>query len=337
MTNVILALSLILLLFPTVFSQNKTTHISKIEFFGTNGQSVDEIRKSLPYREGDETSIDAIPETSALLKGAIKRATGSEPTEVATVCCDDGGLLIYIGLNRGVVPQFKYNPEPHGASRLPEKISELYQQIMDLTLVAIQQEGGKEKSNGFSLSTYPPLRAKQLALREYVLSSEPLVRHVLRVSADATQRAAAATALGYARQSKDQMAALIHASHDANDNVRNNAVRALAVLAASSAKSASQISPTDFVDMLNSGTWTDRNKGAFLLEILSATRDVRLLGELRRRALQSLIEMARWRNPGHANNPRTILGRVAGIEENRLAQLVAAGNAEEILQQVKKL
>jgi hypothetical protein len=88
--------------------------------------------------------------------------------------------------------------------------------------------------------------------------------------------------------------------------------------------------------MLNSGTWTDRNKGAMLLEILSVRRDARLLGQLRRQALPSLIEMARWRNPGHAGNPRMILGRVAGIEENRLAQLVAKGNVEEIIREVNK-
>ena len=41
--------------------------------------------------------------------------------------------------------------------------------------------------------------------------------------------------------------------------------------------------------------------------------------------------MARWRDPSHASNPRMILGRVAGIEENRLQKLVAVGEVDPIL------
>jgi len=331
-----LSLILLLVFVTAVFSQNNVIRISKIEFFGTNSQSVENLTKSLPYKEGDETSIVAIPETSARLKQAIKQATGNEPTDVAIVCCDEGGLMIYIGLNRGIASHFKYNPEPRGASHLPQNILELYQQAMDLTFEAVPKEGGNEQSSGFALSTYPPLRAKELALREYALRNEPLVRHVLKRSADATHRAAAATLLGYARNSSRQIAALIQASHDVNDGVRNNAVRALGELAASGAKIASQIPPDDFVEMLNSETWTDRNKGAFLLEKLTATRDKRLLSQLRQQALASLVEMARWRNAGHASNPLMILGRVAGIEENRLIELVTQGNVEKIVSEVNK-
>jgi hypothetical protein len=63
------------------------------------------------------------------------------------------------------------------------------------------------------------------------------------------------------------------AGHDPDDSVRNNAVRALAVLAQSSSAMAARIPASGFIDMLNSGTWVDRNKGAFLLGILSARRD----------------------------------------------------------------
>jgi len=83
--------------------------------------------------------------------------------------------------------------------------------------------------------------------------------------------------------------------------------------------------------MLNSGIWTDRNKGAYLLSILTVRRDARLLRLLRLRALVSIVEMARWRNPGHADSARLILGRVAGIDENLLQQLVAAHDLKRII------
>ena len=40
-----------------------------------------------------------------------------------------------------------------------------------------------------------------------------------------------------------------------------------------------------------------------------------------RRASDSLIEMARWREFGHAQSARLILGRIAGIDEERLQRL----------------
>jgi hypothetical protein len=60
-------------------------------------------------------------------------------------------------------------------------------------------------------------------------------------------------------------------------------------------------------------------------------RDPTLLARLRRpEVLERLIEMARWRT-GHAESARNLLGRIAGIEEDRLARLVAEGQVDEII------
>jgi hypothetical protein len=83
--------------------------------------------------------------------------------------------------------------------------------------------------------------------------------------------------------------------------------------------------------MLNSGSWTDRNKGGWVVESLTASRDPKLLAQLRSEALVSLIEMARWHSNGHAYTARVLLGRIAGIEEERLKKLAIAGNPEEII------
>jgi len=127
----------------------------------------------------------------------------------------------------------------------------------------------------------------------------------------------------------------VWASHDVDDGVRNDAIRALGVLAASGPKVAKQISHEGFIEMVSSGSWTDRNKAGFLLKELSARRDPKLLGQLRSRALDSLIEMARWRNRGHADFARILLGRIAGIEESHLQQLVDAGQVDQIIQALK--
>jgi hypothetical protein len=168
-------------------------------------------------------------------------------------------------------------------------------------------------------------------MRTYALVNEPLLEHVLATASDAEQRAVAAEFLGYARRTTIQIAALVRASRDVDDGVRNNAVRALAVLARSDPKVARRIPAAGFVDMLNSGTWKDRNKASMLVDALSIRRDPRLLALLRARALDSLVEMARWRSHGHATAARAILGRAAGIDEERLTKLLDTDQVEAIV------
>jgi hypothetical protein len=87
--------------------------------------------------------------------------------------------------------------------------------------------------------------------------------------------------------------------------------------------------------MLSSASWTDRNKAGWVLTSLTKNRDPELLRQLRSEALISLIEMARWRNAGHAYNARILFGRIVGIEEERLEQLAGADNADEIIKELR--
>jgi hypothetical protein len=67
--------------------------------------------------------------------------------------------------------------------------------------------------------------------------------------------------------------------------------------------------------LLNSPVWTDRNKSSLALLELSAARDPKLLEALRRDALTSLVEMARWKSDGHATPALMILARLAGLPD----------------------
>jgi hypothetical protein len=91
--------------------------------------------------------------------------------------------------------------------------------------------------------------------------------------------------------------------------------------------------PADtFIELLNSGIWTDRNKSAALLAILTERRDPKLLAHLRTNALKSLIEMARWHSRGHADTARLLLGRIGGIEEKRLTGMLQNGEVDQIVE-----
>lgn len=319
-------------------SQERGRRIGAIDFYGYAGLDRTGIRAAMPVREGDEFTAtgEAVFDLINRVSGAVKRVTGREPTDVAPVCCDArGDWMVYVGLPGSSVKSFSYNPAPLGKQRLPPEASNLYRETMEGWSAAVRGGAKEDASRGYSLSSDPTLRATQLAVRAYALRHERLLYSVLESSAEAEQRVVAAHFLGYARRSDAQLRALVRAGRDPDDAVRNNAVRALGVLIEAAPGLAGRIPAAGFIEMLSSGSWTDRNKAGRVLEQLSRRRDPQLLGRLRARALDALLEMARWRDAGHAYSARLILGRMAAIEEGRLQQLVNTGQVDQIIGALK--
>ena len=118
------------------------------------------------------------------------------------------------------------------------------------------------------------------------------VRATLRSSSDEAQRAIAAYVLVYATRKKDIVNDLQSGLKDADAGVRNNAARslvALSVLAKLDPTSEINISPTWFIEMLNSLSWSDRNRALWALQTLTDSRDPLVLDQLRTRALDALL------------------------------------------------
>ena len=62
------------------------------------------------------------------------------------------------------------------------------------------------------------------------------------------------------------------------------------------------------------------------MDSLTKSRDPRVLAELRSQDLDSLIEMAKWHDAGHAATFRILLGRIGGIDEEHLQKMAGDGN-----------
>jgi hypothetical protein len=329
-------LFLIILLPVIAFGQDQPIRIGAVEFFGYSGIDLDKVREALPFREGEEHNIEKAAEKKRQAQEAVERITGHPATEIAGVCCDNqGSSIIYIGLSGKPI---RYNTQPKGTAQLPGNGITLYDRFGKAIHEAVQKGAATEEhSKGYALSNYQPLRAIQFEMREYAVGHETLLRTVLMTSRDDQQRIAAAHLLGYARRSGSQIAALVHASRDSHSGVRNNATRALLVLAESNPQRATEIPADKFIELLLSGTWTDLNKASGLLFHLSQGRSPDILAKLRRKdVLERLIEMARWGNQqNHAYAPRYILGRIAGIDEDRLSQLVTAGEVDVIIKGIR--
>jgi hypothetical protein len=188
----------------------------------------------------------------------------------------------------------------------------------------------EDDSRGYALLNEASVRSKQLVMRQYAVHHERSIERALLSCGNVEQRRAAGLLLGYSLKSKRQIAALVHAGHDPDQEVRNNAVRSLDVLARSGRKTASEIPAQVFIDLLNSGFYTDRNKAFVLLEMLTSTRDPEILRRLRSECLPSLIETARWQVE-IARRSMVMLGRIAGIDEARINQLIESGKGEDLI------
>lgn len=244
------------------------------------------------------------------------------------------GWVIYVDVEPPDASPPIYNPAPPGTDKLPAKIVDLYEHAMN-RFISGGIHAGDETTNGYSLSKDPIMRADELKLIGYARAHAKRVYSVLKRSASPRHRIAAAWIAGYAHTGPDQLSALLHAVMDADSSVRNNAIRVLAVLASHDSGIARQIPADPFIPMLHSLTWSDRNKAMFLLDPITAARDPRTIGSLRRQAIEPLRQMSRWTYWGHASMALVLLGRIAEIPEARLQTLLQARDAAAIIDQVR--
>ncbi len=321
--------------FLVALAQFQNMQIGTIDFYALSGLDPVQLRASLSVRPGVKFEW---PATRDRIIGELTKSAGRPVTQFSPVCCDTSGrLMLYIGLGAEAKGE-AFRPKPVSDRRLAPELMKLYGDCMEILPEALKSAAGKPEdySKGYSLSAYPPMRAIQLRIRDAAVENEDAILTVLNEAADDQHRIAAAHLAGYVRQSKRQIDALMDASRDPNSTVRNNATRALGVLAATPAF-ARQIPAAPFIDMLNSPIWSDRNKGLMLLTSLTRERDPELLARIRARALDSLIEMAQWQNPGHAGGPILILGRIAGMDETELGGLSSKGDGGPVLAAIGKL
>ncbi|MGA8939901.1 MAG: hypothetical protein WB439_12130 [Acidobacteriaceae bacterium] len=331
------ALALALFVPPMVRAQRpETLKVGAIDFFGVHGTDTAPLLAKLPIHTGQTVEGAKMHQLLDQIRSVGFAVTGMKVTDVNVVCCDTPNTWdFYIGLAGRSYRPLVVAAAPTGDVRLPANGLALYQGDMGLLLEAIQHgAAGENDLKGYALSKYAPMHKVELAMREYAVRNTERIEQVLKQSGDAQQRRAAATLLGYGERSAAQVAALSGAMDDADGEVRNNATRALEVLAAAGPLQGLNAEP--LIAMLYSGSWTDRNKVSLLLERLTESHDAALLEALRKQAMGPLIDGARWHSWGHASPFLFVLGRIGNIDETRLAKMVIASKKDEIIAAAEK-
>lgn len=296
---------------------------NKVEVYGNRMTSTAVILEHLNIEEGEP--VDRSNFNPDAITSQVTSIPGVKHVNVELVCCDsEGSFTLYIGIAEDDSAILKFRPAPKRNVVLPNEVLTSYGNFKQQLIAAVQKgESAEDYINGYSLLTYPPARKEQMKFIVFANRYFPKLKKVLKYSRQAEQRAVAAQIIAYSNNKNEVAKYLTYAIQDADENVRNNATRALSILAAylsDHPEISIRIPPDPLIRMLNSISWTDRNKASMVLAQLTHDRDSRLLDQIKKEALPSLVEMARWKNREHALFSYLILGRIAGEDENSLIE-----------------
>lgn len=308
-----------------------------VEVYGLRSVPEAAVRAAIGIRAGDP-----VPQDQDAVRSRVEAVPGVAEVDVSVVCCSEAGTpILYVGVRETRVPPVTYRAAPDGDVRLPAEMMSLAARFAIAVEAAVRRGvAGEDHSHGYALSEDAALRSIQQEFVGVARRHFDLLGNVLDHSADADHRAVAAQILAYGGNRHDIAARLLRAADDPDEAVRNNAVRALGVLAQwanDNPDAGVSIPPDPFIRLLNSVRWTDRNKGVFVLMSLSAAPNAGLIEALRNEAVPSLVEMARWSNPGHALAPYIILARAAGIDDGEAFGAWQEGDREKVIRRAQAL
>ncbi|MEX2264666.1 MAG: hypothetical protein WD696_22115 [Bryobacteraceae bacterium] len=235
------------------------------------------------------------------LRKKLAASSSWRQSDMTWVCCESAGTaILYVGV-RATDRRPQFRPTPTGAIRLDDEDLAIYDRLMELNHEAVTTGRSGPKDEARRIEDQVMARAGVRAARW---------REVALNSGDKRHRAAAIHLAPYGAKDQALADALAAASQDADALVRNNAVRAMSVLARSSRDSSHvRLDPTPLLNLFDSVHWTDWNKASFALEALTEASDPKLLAEIAARATGPLRQIANW-PPMHSEPGSVILKRV---------------------------
>ncbi|HXW04329.1 MAG TPA: hypothetical protein VD833_03785 [Vicinamibacterales bacterium] len=311
--------------------------IGIIDFYGLSRVPADRARSALTFKEGDTLSLsgDGRPAVIAASEARLTALPGVRQAQINLVCCDNGRAIVYVGIEELGAPATSFRAAPEGNARLEADVVQAGDEYSQALVLAVQRgDAGEDRSRGHALAHDPGMRAIQERFVIYARRDLPRLRRVLRSSSNAAERALAAQVLGYAADKSAVVDDLVYGMTDPADDVRNNAMRALLVIAEmapAAGRPVPRIPPEPFIALLGSPKWTDRNKSSGALEVLTRNRDQGLLETLQRQAISPLVEMARWKSEGHARPAFLVLARIAGYSDEAALDVWGRGERERVI------
>jgi hypothetical protein len=343
MAKINLPFTILLLIINTTTIWGQPKQVGIIDFYGTINNEA-ELKKCLPFNVNDTVHFlteSAYPKAKKAIVDCLLGQPKIKQADMSFICCDEkeGKWIVFVGVDtksKDISQSAKIDD-----IKLPAEIKDTYDSLMNLLFVAIEKgEATENDSSGHSLMTYKPARQLQLKFIIYADSNVSLLKEVLKHSKHTEQREVAAMVIGYFHDKTEIIKDLLGAVTDPDESVRNNAVRAIGIIADYSQSNPDlkiKIPADPFIHMINSISWTDRNKSSFVLLSLTNSRDKKLLKQLKQQALKPIVDMAKWKSNGHSMPGYTLLGRIAGWSDKEIMDSVNSDRIETIKQMLTKI
>ncbi len=307
--------------------------MADINLYGLRKIPADRILSALKLQPGDP-----LPASRGDLEDRVAEVSGVVLARVEAVCCEGKNTILFVGVEERGAPHAAFRSEPAGNAVLPETLLTAYDGFLTaVRRAAAHGNTAEDLTAGHSLMADPQARAFQLQFITYAAANVPLIRDVLRNGSLPEQRAVAAAVIGYAPKKQDVADDLQFALSDPDEIVRANAIRSLVAIAVLDARQPSlnlKISPTWFIELLNSIVLSDRMEAVKALLTLTDRNSTAALDQIRERSLPSLAEMARWKTPRYAAPPFLLLARVAGLTDAQSEASWEKGEREPVIEKV---
>jgi hypothetical protein len=308
-----------LLIYTSLHSQ--TVKIGTIDVYGNRKIEKDTIIQRAQISEGD--SINQRTLLNRNIEKNIMSIHGVKLAKTALVCCDQNGdYHLFIGVAESDTTILLHRAAPTLRIKLHSKYSNAYAQFSDRLSDAIQAgQADEDWSQGHALMRYLPARKIQEKYIRWANEEFSDLRKVLRSCAYDDQRATAAQIIAYHFDKGEAVPELMYAIIDESEEVRNNAIKALAIIAYYASKHPEKkinIPYMPFIRLINSVEMSDRNQGSQVLVQLTRSREPEILSKLKELSLPALREMALWKSEVHAFPGYVILARIAGLPEEEI-------------------
>jgi hypothetical protein len=135
------------------FSQaaSQDLQIGIIDFYGLNRVSPVKVREALTFEEGDSISFagEKLPRIFTDSERRLLKVPGVVRAHTNVTCCEDGRVIVYVGIEERGAPTMRLRGEPGGKARLADDLVAAGEDFLKALMLAVQSgDAGEDRSLG---------------------------------------------------------------------------------------------------------------------------------------------------------------------------------------------